>query len=248
MFNLAVWIHNQTSPPEFEKQNNYNGDMLWVSNSFETQLVIEREFQSKLEEPYGSCLKNASQFKLNKTLVKHFEAEKEAYNYVNCLEHCFDLSFIEKNNCNCSKATTGNVWEKCYHSNENSDDKGCTFQAKLNFYKSNYYEYCANYCPLECDTIKYVVNVNSVSIPPPDEAIIVAYYRSLKYAVSNQQPKEQIIDFVTDVGGLLGLFIGISFMSFVEIVHFFSEIVFFLFAETKILSFVFILPLYLAYF
>jgi hypothetical protein len=68
--------------------------------------------------------------------------------------------------------------------------------------------------------------VNSVSIPPPDEAIIVAYYRSLKYTVSNQQPKVKIIDFVTDFGGLLGLFIGISFMSFVEIVHVISEIIF----------------------
>jgi len=199
--------------------------MIWVGNGLETQLIIEREFQSRLEEPYGSCFKNASNFNLNKTLVKLFESRNEVYNHVYCLEYCFDLKYIENNYCNCSNAKIGSVWKECYQLNEKSNDQGCTFKAKIDFYKSNYSEYCSNYCPLECDTIKYIVNVNSASIGATDEILIAAYYRSLKYTFSSQKPKEQIIDFVTDVGGLLGLFVGISFMSFVEIIHVVSEII-----------------------
>ncbi len=219
---LVVWVHNHTSPP---RQENLNGDMVYASRAAETQLIIEREFQSRLEEPYGSCFKNASNFNLNKTLVKLFESRNEVYNHVYCLEYCFDLKYIENNYCNCSNAKIGSVWKECYQLNEKSNDQGCTFKAKIDFYKSNYSEYCSNYCPLECDTIKYIVNVNSASIGATDEILIAAYYRSLKYTFSSQKPKEQIIDFVTDVGGLLGLFVGISFMSFVEIIHVVSEII-----------------------
>ena len=81
---------------------------------------------------------NTSNFNLNKTLVKLFESRNEVYNHVYCLEYCFDLKYIENNYCNCSNAKIGSVWKECYQLNEKSNDQGCTFKAKIDFYKSNY--------------------------------------------------------------------------------------------------------------
>ena len=56
-------------------------------------------------------------------------------------------------------------------------------------------------------------------------AYITVYYKELKYALITQEPKTEIFNFISNIGGILGLFLGISFLSFIEILEMFLEVI-----------------------
>ena len=52
------------------------------------------------------------------------------------------------------------------------------------------------------------------------------YYEDLKYTWINQQPKIELFGLISNIGGSLSLFVGISFISFLELFEVFTEIFF----------------------
>ena len=54
----------------------------------------------------------------------------------------------------------------------------------------------------------------------------------MRYTVIRQDPKLQPVDLISNIGGLLGLFLGMSFLSFLELVEIVNEIIFIIY-ETK---------------
>ena len=52
------------------------------------------------------------------------------------------------------------------------------------------------------------------------------YYNELKYTLISQEPKTEMFNFISNIGGILGLFLSISFLSFIEIFEFIFEIMF----------------------
>ena len=64
--------------------------------------------------------------------------------------------------------------------------------------------------------------------------IINIYYQSLKYTSIIQLPKTKPKQLVSNLGGYLGLFVGLSFVSLFEIVEIIFEIVFILRGNTKV--------------
>jgi hypothetical protein len=50
----------------------------------------------------------------------------------------------------------------------------------------------------------------------PDKIYIRIYYDDLKYTWINQQPKIELFGLISNIGGSLSLFVGISFISFLE--------------------------------
>ena len=91
---------------------------------------------------------------------------------------------------------------------------------------------CDQYCPLVCDSISYLVSDNNY-MNNDDLTSIVVFYQSLQYTLITQHPKTETFDFISSVGGILGLFIGISFVSLFEIGEVFIEIDFILFNRFK---------------
>ena len=53
-------------------------------------------------------------------------------------------------------------------------------------------------------------------------ASVIIYYDELKETITTQDAKIAIVDLIANIGGILGLFLGMSFLSFVE----FFEILF----------------------
>ena len=97
----------------------------------------------------------------------------------------------------------------------------CTFDKKLKFFEKTVLEKCRDYCPLECDSKTYSVSYNFARREP--YTTIVVYYRSLKYTLVSQEPKMRQFDLVSNVGGIFGLFIGISFVTLFEIFEIFQS-------------------------
>ncbi len=111
---LVFWIHNYTSPPRRQYKNNHNGDIQYASAGFETQVVVDRTFEYKLEYPYNDCLKDPTNFQFNKRIINYMIYNDIPYSQVNCLELCFDMQYLIDNPCNCTNASLGNVWDICY--------------------------------------------------------------------------------------------------------------------------------------
>jgi hypothetical protein len=76
----------------------------------------------------------------------------------------------------------------------------------------------ANYTITHEDLLKNMIAIN-------------VYYNDLKYTQISQIPKTNIIDLISNLGGILGLFIGISFLTFGELAELIMEIMFILFED-----------------
>ncbi len=55
---------------------------------------------------------------------------------------------------------------------------------------------------------------------------IQAYYRTLKYTAIDQDPVWRILDLIAYIGGIIGLFLGGSFLSFFEIFEILNDVIF----------------------
>lgn len=107
-------------------------------------------------------------------------------------------------------------------------------------------EFCGENCPLECDSITYTTSSSSVIYPSDIFASLLkdnkeiqerfdnrqdvtvdelranilslaVYYNSLSYLSFTEIVKIEMVDLVAGIGGTLGLFLGVSFLSAVEI-------------------------------
>lgn len=118
--------------------------------------------------------------------------------------------------------------------------------------------YCGNLCPKECDSNDYLTGVSTYEFPTDtyvdqllNDSFITTkypnithselksslmsfdvYYPDLKYTEISQDPKYGLVDFLSSVGGSLGLLIGASFLSFLEIFEVLIRSVLILFKST----------------
>jgi hypothetical protein len=214
---IRVWIHDSKSPPKFDFYNDYSNYFLISPNS-RSQLIVEKKVETRLGIPYNDCFKDVSLFPFNKTIINYILNQNETYDQIKCFDYCSELIYLENEPCNCSNATFDNVWVNCIGTVEH-DYYGCTNTYRTNFFNSSVLEKCSQYCPLECDSISYSVTFNSAtdSFQPKNLIYLDVFYKSLKYTSITQSPKTEIFDLISNVGGIFGLFIGVSFVSLFEI-------------------------------
>ncbi len=126
-------------------------------------------------------------------------------------------------------------------------DQECSFEIIEN--KEKIYEKCTE-CPLECDSSSFSFFDSFADYPSPAYAEIIVksdslkriftnanytilkrsvlsfsvYYSELKYTRMKQIPKMVLVDLISAIGGTLGLFIGGSIMSLIELLEAFISI------------------------
>jgi hypothetical protein len=225
---LIVYIHNHTIMPS----TIYNKG-IYISAGFENYFIISRIFDEKLEYPYNDCIKNISEFSLNKTIIDFIKNKKWEYSQKECISLCRTLSYIETSNCNCSlKSMDEKFTAKCYNNINDTNIKACvdSFLSKFEVEK------CSNYCPLECDTLSYKISHSSKMISSLDNSIIrtkifkiYIFYEDLKYTLITQKPKIELFGLISNIGGTLGLFIGFSFISVLELFELLVEYILIIF-------------------
>lgn len=249
---LLVWVHEPKLPPKIEYMHSYHGNVNQAPYGLDTQLILHKTVDKRIGLPYHDCFKDVStEFPLNKTLINFIESTGEKYTQVNCYRYCFDLYYMNTNPCNCSNTSLSNVWkncfiesligqnqsncelEDCFYKLRNQQDH-CTFKAKLNFFKNLVLNECKEYCPLECDSIEYSVSYSVVTpVPSLNSSRLIVYFESLKYTLISQEAKMQEFDLISKVGGLFGLFIGVSFVSIFELIELIIEILIVLFEQSE---------------
>ncbi len=55
---------------------------------------------------------------------------------------------------------------------------------------------------------------------------LIIYFEDLKYSLISQQPKIELFGLISNLGGILGLFIGFSFISLLEIIEILAELIY----------------------
>ena len=78
-------------------------------------------------------------------------------------------------------------------------------------------------------------NGNMTSLEDLKKSVYLIYihFSDLKYTKISQQPKSDVWDLVSGVGGIFGLFLGLSFLSLVDIVQIILEMFFILFEKNS---------------
>jgi len=108
-----------------------------------------------------------------------------------------------------------------------------------------------DYCPLECDTYSFDIHKDLV-ITPRNGNIksskslfgityplfntfenasqnfygIRVFYQDLKYTLISQQPKIEVFGLISNLGGILGLFLCFSFLSILELFEVVAELLY----------------------
>lgn len=153
--------------------------------------------EQKLEEPYNHCELIAD----------------ETYRQANCLAQCKNNKAISRFNCTLRNYFSRRAFDYCAHAIHE------TFQLDTD---------CAKDCPLECHSTKFdaIVSNYVTSAGPNDSVKFSISYLDSSYIEMSQSPKMNAFTLISSIGGALGLFIGIRFLSMVELLEYLTEIFF----------------------
>jgi len=235
---LLIFIHNHTQTlPTIHNRG------VWITPGSENYFVINRVYDEKLGQPYNNCFKNVSKSSFNKTIIDYMKSINYKYTQKECIQSCRSLKSMEKNNCNCSIDNISERFRvKCIDQATDINIKNCSRNFLADF---NVEDCTTSYCPLECDSFSYDIQIRSQTIVASgnlsayfdssfksfDEVSksyygIYVYFDDLKYTHIKQHPKMEIFGLISNIGGTFSLFLGLSFFSFFEVFEILAEIMF----------------------
>lgn len=245
---ILIYFHNKSSIPSDLTNGGY-----WLSLGSVNYFVVNRIFFQNLEEPYYSCLRDARNFKMNKSLINLILSQNVSYSQQECFHLCSYMFALEKSNCNCN-STIGNFRQDCdlewFELMKMNSVSQCIQNYLVDFLSYNKVQnYCAEYCPQECDSIEFQIstynqirfNQGKISDTTKKKNLIskydtfeefrnhslrvYIYYDSLNYVLISQYPKIEVYNFISNIGGIFSLFFGISFISFIELIEIIIEVI-----------------------
>ncbi len=245
---LPIYIHNKST-----NAADSTDEPIKLSPGTWTELIIKRVFTNRLGEPYNNCVKDLSSLNLFESKFVHHILIKTniSYRQVDCFDLCMAQNILDK--CNISQSL-GFMWEI-----RSGTKINCTRKERENFLNTDIYSKCTPLCPKECDSIDYNIEVMTSKYPTEEYAKVLlndpkimklysdynrsitindlresmvqlsVYYMSFEYTEISQTVKISLIDSVSNFGGLLGLFIGASFLTFGEFIEIIVELLMILF-------------------
>jgi hypothetical protein len=247
---LQVVVHNHSSFPGFYMGYGINGHN--VAPGYATNLEIKRIHTNKLNVPSSFCLKDT-------TSLNSFDSDLYRYmitstNFTYNQKDCFNYHLGREMNKYLNITNKIDDWMTVF--SKKSHSKTLIKLMEQNF-KGNF----TLECPLECDSVRYDVSISFSKIIPEgyikflkendllsflnpkfklstendskNLATISVFYNDLEYTRISQLPKMDFFDLISNIGGNLGLFIGISFLSFAEIIELFIETFYILFEKNR---------------
>jgi len=223
LFKLRVSIDNYTS--YFNGLKAYNQNLGISIPAGITQIQIEREFIQNLAEPYNNCVKQETTEYISE-FFQFFLQNNMTYTQNDCINVCIFKYVMNK--CNCNLEIT--LFKKCF---DNIQIANCLSEYYYGLIYKTYStpDTCFSSCPIECNSINYKIQQNSFILTDQflqfenysnyykDNYVNIAiYYPTKQYTLITQSPKMQLFDLVSSVGGIMGLFIGFSFLTLVELI------------------------------
>ncbi|RNA10488.1 degenerin deg-1-like [Brachionus plicatilis] len=252
---IRVIVHNQTDSV-FSDENGID-----VSVGSQTNIGITRTMIKRRPYPYSNCIDNyqSKQILQRNTFMKIIAArypQMNKYSQIFCLKTCLQEFLINKCGCfDLSLPRPDNSSINCTGC-ETTDDLNCVQLQESQFYESEI-EKCYSFCPNECFQVLYETKVSSAKYPSKWYASILknstnlfhqltkydfeqmqqmilmvnVFYEQMNYNLIEEYPELSIDALLAFIGGNLGLFLGISVLSLVEIIEFGIYLVYFFMAK-----------------
>ena len=235
---LGLTVRIQNSSNEFNI-NTYD-----LSPGKQTNMEISRYFSYQLSKPYSVCdIDNDNPKTFSSDLYNQFIANNFKYNQQTCLGLCFQK--LINQNCNCSNfmvPSFDSYLDFCDETSLSCQKGVFKLFSSIEYLNAN----CMPLCPLECNNTGFKVAISTSDIMPEYYSKVISekifrlnvtnrtlsldeqknsivklniYYDSLSYTVLTETASLDIITLMSNIGGTLGLFLGVSLLTFVEFVE-----------------------------
>jgi hypothetical protein len=224
--------------------NQFESTTIELQPGVDTKIAIDRYFSTQLPKPYSNCdIDNENPKKFDSYLYNIMTKKMSIqYNQQTCLDLCYNEIAIIK--CKCYDITSISPDDNPFCS-INNECLNILFQEYLSNTSSEYYinTYCLPLCPLECNQTSFGITLSTTDIIPEYYSAKIQertkslnitnrtlsleeiknsmikfsiYYESMSYTVSTESPSLDVVGLLAYIGGTLGLFLGISVLTFVE--------------------------------
>lgn len=246
-YGIFIYVHNSTY-----KVSEDNSAVL-LSPGFETDVATDRVFVRKMRDPYSNCVPNTENFDWANKMVEDTFKTTPSYTQQSCLQICYQKYLVEKFNC----------FDDYLPFFKGSTTRPCptildSFNNSLNYYKESYFnesqdDKCLDLCPIECEYFNYRTSMSNLEFPSEGYMDVLVqklnntdresiksgvmavniYYKSDSMTLISENAKMEFGVFISNFGGTLGLFLGMSILSLVEIADFIFETILILVENNK---------------
>ncbi|RNA34517.1 amiloride-sensitive sodium channel subunit beta [Brachionus plicatilis] len=222
-----IFVHNHTTYPLMV-------DPIAVSPKTETNIALARTFYESQPKPYSKCDENTNDINsYDHEYYKIVHKNAKGYSQALCVYQCFQKLFIDK--CNCFVANFPCFYESEPCSLLTSQD--CVNQVFQMLQNGDYIENeCTNKCPLECEGMKFdkVTSLTRFSNSEFEKVLSeysgpdsVYFNQSIdSYTSITENPSINVVGLFSSIGGVAGLFLGVSVLTFVEGIEILMQILF----------------------
>ncbi|RNA14819.1 acid-sensing ion channel 1-like [Brachionus plicatilis] len=243
-----IFVHN-SSTKHLSKENGFG-----LAAGFAYDIAIGQVFTNKLPKPYGTCIKDVfSENSFDSFLYKQTVVALAKYEQKICLLLCLQQYITGICGCFDPTGPQSVSFPPCNQSK-------CIEQAYVDFVNSNSLD-CFDQCPVECDSTSYDLRITQSSFPgffysqilmqfdkmfpwlnrnfsslenlKKSTLALNIYYNDIGYTVINEIPSKTFEQFVGEIGGLMGLCLGASFLSFVELIELLVQLLFLIFKSNN---------------
>lgn len=201
-------------------------------------VIFVSETKSETQtKPYSECVPNES---VNTPLGMLMRSREIKYTYSNCLVVCQQKLIFDKYKCQLSYLPIISEGDPICHNR--------TIYEAINSAEWDT-SICSDWCPIECSTSHFDVSVSSTKYPSfsvyydtinsdlpfyaslfgtenityemfqKSVASVRVTFKHLKYTEIVEMPTMSVVDFISSIGGTMGLFLGFSFMICVEFIE-----------------------------
>lgn len=232
-----IMVHNKSQKASF------NSGILIATGTL-ANIAVSREFSSKLKQPFSECIEDIESYAEQSVYVKTLLETNYGYSQNECFSVCFQQTLVDA--CHCYDLNTPFWNKKGVRECLSLKDIDCFGENLQKFFSQDVKQLCPE-CPLECESVSFSSSVSAVNYPSAvygdalkNNAAIWAkfgnrtnltldelrrnilainiFYSELSYKKFSELEKMSVVDLIAAVGGTLGLFLGMSFLSFVEII------------------------------
>ena len=222
---LKVYINNQSvhfNPPE----------AVTFNSKLTTQISLSREFTRRLGKPYSNCRRDLIIPMISKN--GSFNSGRISYHQTNCfklyelkemalkcnqLQEFSDFSHYFYLNVTHFNALFADLKDNCLGSNEIQQSISEMID------KEGVFEKYGNDCPPECDSMVYKKSYNyDLRNQGNQIGALRIYFKELEYTFISESPKINSSEMFGVIGGILAFFLGISLLSFVELLDFLFDL------------------------
>ena len=179
--------------------------------------------------------------------MRHILSSNQIYRQKNCLDLCLQRLIIEECDCYYPRYERLGEARPCL----NSTNLECIKREYINFAKvPEIRKKCNEDCPLECDWISYEIQLSNSEYPTREVfktykltdginktnltyydykdnfVYLNVFYPYMRYTEIYELPKVTLADLFANIGGSMGIFLGFSVFSIIELLELLLQIIY----------------------